>query len=159
MKLAVLLVSAALSLSLSLSFQDKDKAKPEWKYLFSLEDDRDTFETYYDAASIERSQQGIVRVWLKQIPVTPNAAERQRIVSAIIRNRKLNKMSTDGYEKYAYTLTLFEFDCSGRKGRGVSIKDYDEAEKLLGSDTKEGSSFAPVLEGSSSEVILKAVCK
>ena len=159
MKLVVLLVLALSSLSLSLSFQDKDKAKPEWKYLFSLEDDRDTFETYYDAANIERSPQGMVRVWLKQIPVTHNATEKQRIVNAIISNRKLNKMNTEGYDKYAYTLTLFEFDCSGRKARGISIKDYDEAEKLLSTDTKEGSPFAPVVEGSSSEVVLKAVCR
>ena len=132
---------------------------PEWKYVATLEDDRDSWKTYYDAANLERHDKGIVGVWLKQTPVTRNDAERQRIVSGIIENRKVNNMRVEGYEKFAYTLTLVEFDCSGKKARSISIKDYDQAEKLLGTDTKMDVPFAPVPKHSLPGMILEAVCK
>jgi hypothetical protein len=156
MKLALLTLLLLPSL---MGFSTNAQAPPEWKYLFTLEDDRDAWKTYYDTANIERQEQGTVRAWLKQIPVTKTDAERRRIVSGIIDNRKLNRMSTEGYDKFAFTLTLIEFDCSGRRGRSIAIKDYDQSGKLLGKDTKEGIPFAPVLKDSSSEVILEAVCK
>ena len=135
------------------------QTKPDWKYVSTLEDDRDSWKTYYDAANIEHQDKGIVQVWLKQIPVTKDAAERRRIVSGIIENRKLNNMNVKGYEKFAYSLTSVEFDCSARKARSVSIKDYDREEKLLGRDTKVGIPFAPVPEHSLPGLILEAVCK
>ena len=157
--LLILLLLSSLSLSSPLSFQQQDKAKPDWKYLLSSEDDRDTWKTYYDAANIERLPQGLVRVWLKQIPVTKNDAERQRIVNALIANRKINNMKTEGYDKFAYSLTLVEFDCSGRKGRSIAIKDYDQAQKELSSDAREEAPFAPVPAGSMSAVVMEAACK
>lgn len=160
MKPTVLALIIVTSLSSSLvSLAGPVQTKPEWKYVATFEDDRDSFKTYYDAANIERQSKGIVRVWLKQIPLTRNETERQRIVNAIIENRKLNNMSVKGYEKFAYSLTLIEFDCSGRKGRSISIKDYDQAEKLLGSDTKDEIPFTHVQEDSLPGMILDAVCK
>ena len=156
--LLVLVIMTSLSSSL-VSLAGPVQTKPEWKYVATLEDDRDSWKTYYDAANIDRQNQDIVRVWLKQIPLTRNEAERRRIVSGIIENRKLNNMKVKGYENFAYTLTLLEMDCSGRKARSVSIKDYDRAEKLLGSDTKTGLRFAPVKEHSLPGLILEAVCK
>lgn len=156
MKLTLLVLMIGTSL---MSFAGPVQTKPEWKYVATLEDDRDSWKTYYDAANIERHDKGLVQVWLKQIPVTKDETERQRIVSGIIENRKVNNMSVEGYEKFAYTLTSVEFDCVGRKARSVSIKDYDSAEKLLGSDTKIGIPFAPVREHSMPEIILEAVCK
>lgn len=153
--LLVLLIVTSLSSSLVSPVQ----TKPEWKYVATLEDDRDSWKTYYDTAGIERHDKGIVGVWLKQIPVTKDDAERQRIVSGIIENRKVNNMSVKGYKEFAYTLTLVEFDCSGKKARSISIKDYDRAEKLLGSDTRMDARFAPVPEQSLPGLILEAVCK
>lgn len=156
MKLTLLILLIVTSL---VSFAGPVQTKPEWKYVATLEDDRDSWKTYYDAANIERQNKGIVRVWLKQIPNTRNEAEKQRIVNAIIENRKLNNMDVKGYEKFAYSLTLVETDCSGRKMRSISIKDYDQAEKLLGSDTKADIPFAPVREHSLPGLILEAACK
>ena len=156
MKLTLLILTIVTSL---VSLAGPIQTKPEWKYVSTLEDDRDTWKTYYDAANIQRQDKGIVQVWLKQTPVTKNETERQRIVSGIIENRKVNHMSVKGYEKFAYTLTSVEFDCAARKARSVSIKDYDSAEKLLGSDTIAGVPFAPVRENSMPELILEAVCK
>lgn len=153
--LLVLLIVTSVSSSVVRPVQ----TTPEWKYVSTLEDDRDSWKTYYDAANIERHEKGIVGVWLKQTPVTRDDAERQRILKGIIENRKINNMSVKGYEKFAYTLTLVEFDCSGKKARSVSIKDYDDAEKLLGSDTQMGVPFAPVGEHSLPRLILEAVCK
>lgn len=160
MKLTLLALLIVTSLSSSLaSLAGPVQTTPEWKYVATLEDDRDSWKTYYDAANIERQNKDIVRVWLKQIPITKNDAERQRIVSGIIENRKLNNMGIKGYEDFAYSLTLVEFDCSGRKARSISIKDYDRAEKLLGSDRKEGVPFAPAPKDSLAGMILEAACK
>ena len=156
MKLTLLILSIVMSL---MSLAGPVQTKPDWKYVATLEDDRDSWKTYYDAANIERQDKGMVQVWLKQIPLTKDDVERKRIVSGIIQNRKVNHMSVKGYEKFAYTLTLVEFDCAGRKARSTSIKDYDQAEKLLGSDTLVGVPFAPVPEHSMPEIILEAVCK
>ena len=131
---------------------------PEWKYLFVFEDDRDTFKAYYDAANLYREKVGSVLVWLKVVPITKTEAERRRFVAGIIDNRKL-RMSVSGYERYAYTLSVEEFDCVGRRARSISIEDYDETEKLLGSSTLEDLPFAPATKGSMAEFILKTVCK
>lgn len=158
MKLTLLLIVTSLSSSL-VGLAGPVQTKPEWKYVATSEDDRDSWKTYYDAANIQRQNKDIVGVWLKQIPITSDEAERQRLVSAMIENRKVNNMSVKGYEQFAYSLTLVEFDCSGRKARSIAIKDYDRAEKLLGSDKREGAPFAPVREHSMPEIILEAVCK
>ena len=155
MKLTLLVLLVVTFVSLAGAVQNT----PEWKYVATLEDDRDSWKTYYDTANIDRQDKGFVRVWLKQVPITKTETDRKRIVSGIIENRKLNEMSVKGYEEFAYSLTLVEFDCSGRKGRKTAIKDYDRAEKLLGSDRKEGFSFAPVPEESLPGIIMKAVCK
>ena len=160
MKLTLLTLSFFLSFWPSLaSLPRNPQAKPEWKYVVTSEDDSSTWKTYYDAVNIEHQANNIVRVWLKQMPVTKTDAEMQRIISAIIANRKVNEMSTSGYEKFAYSLTLVEFDCAGRKGRSTAIKDYDQSEKPLSSDTREDAPFAPVVEHSMSEVVMKAACK
>jgi len=136
------------------------QAKSEWKYVVTSEDDNQTWKTYYDAANIDRRNGGTVRVWLKQVPITKNEGERQRLITSIIQNRKLNKMRVNGYTRFAYSLTLIEFNCTEKGARSISIKDYDRAENLLGSDnTIEGVPFAPVREGSMSSVVLEAVCK
>jgi len=156
MKLTLLTLSLLLSLAtLPRTFQ----TKPDWKYVITSEDDRDTWKTYYDAANIERQPKNIVRVWLKQVPVTTSDAEMQHIINAIIENRRVNEMSTKGYEKFAYSLMLVEFDCAGRRGRSIAIKDVDQAEKPLSSDTRDDAPFAPVVEHSVSEVIMEAACK
>jgi hypothetical protein len=133
--------------------------KPEWKYVVTSEDDNQTWKTYYDAASIDHRSAAMVRVWLKQVPITKTEADRQRFITSIIQNRKLNKMCVNGYTRFAYSLTLLEFDCAEKQGRSISIKDYDRAERLLGSDTIEGVPFAPVLKGSMSGFVLEAACK
>ena len=160
MRIRLLILLLALSFSSSVAgLSGNFQAKPEWKYVVTSEDDRNTWKTYYDAANIERQPKNIVRVWLKQMPVTRTDAEMQRIINSIIENRKANEMSTKGYEKFAYSLMLVEFDCAGRRGRSIAIKDVDQAEKPLSSDTREDAPFAPVVEDSVSEVIMEAACK
>ena|SRR5215213_3448360 len=135
------------------------QSEPEWKYVVTSTDDNNTWKAYYDAANIDRQQAGIVRVWLKQVPITKTKTEKLRIVNRIIENRILNKMSVKGYERYAYSLTLLEIDCPRSQGRSISIKDYDQTDKLLSSDTVQGTPFAPILEMSWPAMIRDAVCK
>ena len=155
---ALFLILFLISLSIVLSVRSQNEPKPEWKYAITSEDDHQVFETYYDSKSVKRTAEGTIRVWLKQVPITKTEEERQRIIRSIIQNRKLNRMSIGGYEKFAYSLILIEFDCSEKVGRSISISDYDETDKLLGSNTlPEQIPFAPV--GSIARSVLTAVCK
>lgn len=124
------------------------------------EDDKHVWDTYYDSKNTEQTAEGKIRVWLKQMPITKTEDERQRVINSIIQNRKLNRMPIMGYEKFAYSLTLREFDCRRKAEREVSIRDYDESGKLLGSKTlPEQIPFGPVTEGSMALTVLDAVCK
>jgi hypothetical protein len=155
---ALLPVFFLVSLSILPSVSSQTEPKPEWKYVVTSEDDNQVWETYYDAKSAKRTAEGTIKVWLKQVPITKTEEERQRIIRSIIQNRKLNRMSIGGYEKFAYSLTLIEFDCSEKVGRDVSFSDYNESDKLLGSNTlPEQIPFAPV--GSIARSVLNAVCK
>jgi hypothetical protein len=157
---APLLIFFLISLSSLPSVSSQNEPKPEWKYVITSEDDNQVWETYYDSKSTERTAKGTIKVWLKQMPITKTEEERQRVVSSIIQNRKLNRMSISGYDKFAYSLTSIEFDCSKKAGRSVSIRDYDDSDKLLGSNTLPAQvPFAPVPEGSMARIVLNAVCK
>jgi hypothetical protein len=134
-------------------------AKPEWKYVATAEDDGEVWKTFYDSKNINRKSNGNVEVWLKQEPVTQTASERQRIVDGLIQNRKMNNMPTKGYDRFAYSLTLVEFDCKKKEGRNPSIRDYNVADELLATQTILDIPFAPVREKSLSRIILDAVCK
>src|SRR2546428_2689942 len=116
--------------------------KSEWKYVTKSEDDNEVWETYYQTNTIKRKPDSRVEVWLKQVPIAETTEEKQRIIQSTIKNRELNKMPTQGYDKFAYSLMLVEIDCSSKAGRNVSIKDFDETGKLLGADTIEGVPFA-----------------
>jgi hypothetical protein len=141
------------------SVMSQTESKPEWKYIVTSEDDNQVWKTYCDLKRIKQTVEGTVEVWLKQVPITKTGKERRKLIHSIIENRTLNKIPINGYEKFAYSLTLIEFDCGKNLARSVSIEDYDETAKLLGSDTIEGVPFAPVREGSATGVILEAVCK
>lgn len=157
---ALLLIVFLISLSSQSSLSSQTEPKPEWKYVVTSEDDNQVWETYYDAKSAKRTAEGTIKVWLKQVPITKTEGERQRVISSIIENRKLNRMSITGYEKFGYSLTLIEFDCAKNVGRSVSIRDYNESEKPLSSNTlPEQIPFAPVTEGSMARIVLNAVCK
>jgi hypothetical protein len=157
---ALLPILFLISLSSVPSVSSQNEPKPEWKYVITSEDDNQVWETYYDSKSTERTGEGTIKVWLKQVPITKSEKERQRVIHSIIENRKINRMSINGYEKFVYSLTLIEFDCKKKVGRSVSIRDYNESDKVVGSDTlPEQIPFAPVTEGSMARIVLNAVCK
>jgi hypothetical protein len=155
-----LLILFLISLSSAPSFSSQNDQKPEWKYVATSEDDNQIFETYYDSKNTKRTAEGTITVSLKQMPITKTEEQRQRVIHSVIQNRKLNRMSITGYERFAYSLTLIEFDCSKRVGRSVSFRDYDESDKLLGSNAlPEQIPFSPVVQGSMVRIVFDAVCK
>src|SRR5690348_6778114 len=101
---------ALVALLLPIGAVCQSRAKPEWKYVATAEDDNYVWKTSYDSKNVNRKPAGTVEVWLKQEPLTSTPAERQRIIGRLIQNRKLNKMPTKGYDRFAYALTLVEFD-------------------------------------------------
>ena len=120
------------------------------------EDDALVWRISYDANSVKRKPKGIVEVWTKQEPAS-TGADRQRLVDGVIRNRKADNMPTGGYDKYAYTQTLFEFDCARKEDRAPLYRDYDTAGKMIGTHGHVAD-FTPV-DNSLERTLLNAVCK
>ena len=117
-----------------------------------------TWKTYYDLKSLKRKRDGIVEIWLKQVPLLKTQGDKENVRRAIIKNRKLNKLATNGYERYRYTTTLIAIDCNRKWGRTISTKDHDESGGLLGTDTMEEVPWAPIIKGSMPALFLSAVC-
>jgi surface-adhesin protein E len=136
----------------------QSKPPQEWRYV-TTDTHENTWKTYLDVKSIRRMPKGIVQLWLKQIPIYSDDEERKKVISGVIQNREYNQMPIRGYEQFAYSLTLIQFNCKKRLARSISIKDYDEAGSLLGSQTLANRSFARVFESSMAGMILGMVCK
>ena len=156
LKMASVLFAIGAAL-LPMSALCQSRAKPDWKPLGTDEDDALVWNLFYDANSAKRKPKGIVEVWTKQEPAS-TGTDKQRLVDGVIRNRKADNMPTDGYDKYAYTQTLFEFDCARKKDRTALYRDYDTAGKMIGTQAHV-TAFMPVDENSREQKLLEAVCK
>ena len=155
LKLPSLLFVVAASL-IPIGALCQSRTKPDWQSLGTGEDDALVWKISYDANSVKRKQKGIVEVWTKQEPAS-TGDDRQRLVEGVIHNRKVDNMPTHGYDKYANTQTLFEFDCARKKDRAPLYRDYDTAGKMIGTHAHV-SDFTPV-DNPVEQALLTAVCK
>ena len=161
MNLRIFIALPAIFVLVSGTAFSQSKAKPVWKTVGTAEDNDQKWKNFYDTKSIKREPKGMVQVWTKQVPVIRNADDKQKWIQGLAANRKLNGMPTEGYDAYAYTLTLVELNCQKKEARDITTKDYNSADHLLGQQTilKNKYSFAAVGEGSVSRIMLDAVCK
>lgn len=124
-----LLACAMINLATTLG---QNKPETEWKYSYSYNHRGNEVKLFYDPQSIKRLSGGIVQVWIKQIERYQNDEAKRMVQAELIENRRLSGFPLIGYEKYAYSKTMLEFDCAKRMVREPCIKDYDETDKLIG---------------------------
>jgi len=80
---------------------------------------------YYDKESISHPSKNIVRVRIKLIP---SKEAKEKMIQAW---KKGGVVSTEGYENYEYSLTIYELNCADRTHRTLSNTDYDRKGTVL----------------------------
>lgn len=111
----------------------------------------------YSPKRITRTAKGIMRIWLKQMPSHDSSVSGEA-KKDLIRKRGELGLNTRGYEKWSYSLILFELKCSARKTRFITRTDYDEDGQVLDTEEESGD-WQEVFPESVAERMLKVGCK
>jgi uncharacterized protein YuzE len=134
------------------------KLQPEWKSLGFYYHRNNQVEMFYDPGTIKQVSKRIQQVWIKQIEHYEDEKAKQVGIEELTKNREILGFKLDGYDKYAYSTSLIEFDCSKRTARDSCIVDYDETGKIIGKECSEEMPFAPVRTELTIK-LLKITCK
>jgi hypothetical protein len=102
-------------------------------------------EFFYDAGSIKRPSENVIRVWTKTV-YTKNDSLRMQIEYG------------EHYENVSYSVTLWEINCPGKMYHFLSVQDCSREGAVLFSEEmkREWNFFAP---GSIDETLYKSVCQ
>jgi len=116
----------------------------DWK-LFA---ETDLYECFYDAEDTTPSSENIVDVWAK-LEYTKKG------VTGIV--TKFGKH----YADLSYSLELFEFNCTGKRERILSITEYSVDRKILYADSVQGHlpAWKKIPQKSIDESLYNTVCK
>jgi len=109
----------------------------------------------YSPKRITRTAAGTVRMWLKQTPPRDGVAAAR---AELIRKREENQLTTRGYDRWQYSLILFELKCRERKSRFVTRTDYDGDGQVLATDEGAGK-WNDIFPDSVAERMLDVGCK
>ncbi|MGD0283446.1 MAG: surface-adhesin E family protein [Dissulfurispiraceae bacterium] len=113
------------------------------------------YKTIYDVMHLELAKLDIINVWTKRMIRDEKDREWQ------IRERYKLGLTVKGYERYNYTVSRKEVDCSGKKYRVLLEADYskegDELSLFLkGANVGEWALIPP---GSDTEALYRAICE
>ena len=75
-----------------------------------------------------------------------------------IETRENNKQSTKGYDKYLYSMNLYQVDCKTNRFHIVEVSDYDEAGTLLSNEKTPDTEWNDLVAGTLFENIVSAIC-
>jgi hypothetical protein len=81
--------------------------------------------TYYDADSFERINAELIQITIKSVH---SEASRQRTIEV----RRQARLSVDGYEDLAYSVSSPVLDCWGKQSRSTGFVDYNSSGKEIG---------------------------
>jgi len=110
---------------------------------------------YFNEKTLQRLPGGIIHVWVKDDAIK----SRKGLKSRIVRERKKQGLSLEGFEKYSYTLTLYDFNCKERKYRTIQIMAYDDRGRTLDSiDAGDAAEWKNIVPDTLGDEILEAVC-
>jgi hypothetical protein len=132
--------------------------QPEWRSIGFYYHRNNRVEMFYDAGSFKRINKRIKQVWIKQIESYEDDKAKQVGIEEHMESRKRLGWQLDGQDKYAYSTSLIQFDCSKRTARNFCIVDYDETGKLLGKECFDKFPFAPVRTAVTTK-LLEVTCK
>jgi len=82
-------------------------------------------EAYYDADSFERINAELIQITVKWVH---SGASRQQTIDV----RRQSRLSVDGYEDLAYSLSTPVLDCWGKQTRSTGFVDYNSSGKEIG---------------------------
>lgn len=121
----------------------------DWKFFSESASNR----WYYETSTVDYSRKELVRVWGKAVTKGKEGID-EKI-------KLLEKFGgqTRGYEKYSYTMNLFELDCVRKKSRILSVKDYDLKGNPLESVSIENFPWDFIAPGTIIENLYKTVCR
>lgn len=106
---------------------------------------------FYDASSISHPSKDLVRVWKK-------TEWSQEGVDQQIALRGKHGLSTAGYEKYSYTTSMDEINCSTQESRCITFTEYGNDGAML--DSQKGSQdWEAIIPDSAGAELYRQVCK
>ena len=114
----------------------------DWKYYIGSE----FGEYYYDAESVNRLPNNMVRVWTEEISSQKSVADTVR---------KLG----EEYKDLGHINILYEVDCIAKKSRVLAAVYYSKSNSRISSADSLGGEWKSIVPYSVSEYLLKAVCK
>lgn len=136
-------------------YAQKKENKPEWVFLST---DNHGWKNYYDSQSVVGTPDGIVNVSAKQVPVYKDDQDKKMRMQRLLENRKWLNIKTDGYDNYAYSVTILEINCATNEARSGTMIDYDSSEKELAKSTLAGVEWAPISPRSWVVELIPKVC-
>lgn len=93
----------------------------DWQHFFTNEGLR--INLYYDAEGMKHFPGGLVRVWVKTVPLDEKG--RNWLM------REKEKLTDKNYGNFKYTLSLYELKCFERTYRIPAVVDYEKGGKIL----------------------------
>jgi hypothetical protein len=140
-----LIVAFAVLLALGAALPDPAGAA-DWK----LCTENEYLSLYFDAASPSRGPGELVKVWVKYVPKGKKGREFWGQV------RSLEKIPVKKYQRYAYSVVLYEINCPDNVYRLISGIDYDLENRMLAEIPL--SHWKPVFPDSLTETLYQVVC-
>lgn len=106
--------------------------------------------TLYDKKSIERLTNGNIRVWQKYI-LALNV--REKLQSDLLDGgTKLN------YQDYKFSVSLWEYDCKGKRFAVVNGNDYSTDGQVINSFEISQPKFNRLIPESNGEIVFQSIC-
>lgn len=78
---------------------------------------------YYDTESIEYPVKGLVKVWVKSVPLDEKGRHK--------RIREREKVTNKNYQNFGYTLLLYEMNCAEQKYHITAVIDYEKDGQVI----------------------------
>jgi hypothetical protein len=113
------------------------------------------YKTIYNVMDLELAKVDIVNVWTKRIIRSEKGREWR------IREQKKQGLTTKGYERYEYTMSQKEMNCSGKKYRVLSEADYTKDGGVLSLFTKDYrlADWKSISPDSDTEALHRSLCE
>lgn len=112
----------------------------------------DDFAVYLDSDSAKMISETTSKIWVKVVP------ESQRYKESVLKFRKQNGLSVDGYQDYAYTMESLEIECSADRQRSLETADYDANDRKI-SESFPISGWRHLSEDSIAASIAAPLCR
>ncbi len=143
----ILVLYTFLSILFTASLVRADKA--DWVHFVT--DPR--FDHYYNRATLARTPEDIVGVWVKVVPKGKEALEE------LMRIRRINGFLMEGFEDYQYSTTALEIDCRELKSALIEQRDYGKAGKILDKVRAVMRNWQEISPGSYHDLYQQVLCK